>query len=276
MGKRINFIIFIFITVSILYSCRPSRLITEVYEEMEIDEVYTHFNNLHQNIETYSVRRINISLTNGDSRQSVRGSVRIKRDSIILLSFNMFAGIEAARIKLTPDSVLLVDRVNREYLKRKYIDSYNILPFNLDFYELQSVFIGKPPNISANMDDSFKEIEYENNDNITILKFSEFSNFQQRFSEGIHLKNTEIYLSNSMLINRILINDTGSGYNYKIDYEGYSEIDGVILPSKIDILQFRDDNVIKITMQMSGIEINRDIAFPFSLPNGYNELLKVK
>lgn len=271
MGQKFLITIYVVIVFSILNSCRPSLLITDEYEKIDIEDVYNHFNNLHQNIKTYSVRRISISVADGPYSQTVRGSVRIKRDSIILMSFNMFAGIEAARIKLTPDSVLMVDRINREYFKGEFVESHSILPFNLNFFELQTIFIGKPATIGVRIDDSFKELVYEDNSN-AILKFTELSHFKRKRTDDRQLKNTEIYINNKMLIKKILIDDIGSGFKYKIDYDRYSELDGVILPSVIDILQKRDENVLRITLQMSGIEINRDIAFPFNIPGGYNEL----
>lgn len=270
MRQRVKIIIFIGSTILFVNSCKPTFLITEEYDEIEMEEVYAHFTNQHNNIETYSVRRANISVTGRNLRQNVRGSVRVKRDSIILLSFNMFAGIEAARIKLTPDSVFVIDRINREYFKGRYVESQAILPFNLDFFELQSVFIGNPPNLNAEFTGLLKDVS--DNESYTILKFTENSRYRQNISDGIQIKNTEVYIDNNLLVNHVHIEDSGSGYNYKIEYDSYSEIEGVVLPSIIEILQTKEENSIIINFQMSGIEINRDLNFAFSIPEKYTEL----
>lgn len=51
--------------------------------------------------------------------QSVGGTLRLQRDRQVQLSLSKF-GIEGARIIFTPDSVIVLDRINKRYLKDTY------------------------------------------------------------------------------------------------------------------------------------------------------------
>ena len=69
------------------------------------------------------------------------GALRMRRDQVIRLQiFIPYIGAEAARIEFTPDYVLVVDRLHKQYVK----GDYNQLDFlrnnGLSFYSLQALF----------------------------------------------------------------------------------------------------------------------------------------
>lgn len=69
------------------------------------------------------------------------GALRMRRDQVIRLQiFIPYIGTEAARIEFTPDYVLVVDRLHKQYVK----GDYNQLDFlrnnGLNFYSLQALF----------------------------------------------------------------------------------------------------------------------------------------
>ena len=71
-----------------------------------------------------------------------KGQIRIRKDSIMWLSFSPALGIEMARIKITTDSVFYMNRINKTYLKGNYKFISDFLQTNIDFDILQSIIIG--------------------------------------------------------------------------------------------------------------------------------------
>lgn len=69
------------------------------------------------------------------------GALRMRRDQVIRLQiFIPYIGTEAARIEFTPDYVLVVDRLHKQYVKGDY-NQLNFLRNNgLSFYSLQALF----------------------------------------------------------------------------------------------------------------------------------------
>lgn len=76
-----------------------------------------------------------------DKSITVPGALRMRRDEVIRLQlFVPYLGTEVGRLEFTPDYVLVVDRLHKQYVK----GDYNQLDFlrnnGLNFYSLQALF----------------------------------------------------------------------------------------------------------------------------------------
>lgn len=71
---------------------------------------------------------------------SLDGKLQMRRDEVIRITITPFGLMEAARLEFTPDYVLLIDRINKEYVKAKYTDLDFLKNNGLDFFTLQSMF----------------------------------------------------------------------------------------------------------------------------------------
>ena len=65
----------------------------------------------------------------------------MRRDAVIQLSLTKF-GIEGARLVFTPDSITVLDRLNKRYLRTSYAELQQALQFDrpLTFATVQSFF----------------------------------------------------------------------------------------------------------------------------------------
>ncbi len=87
------------------------------------------------------VADLTFSATMGDKDVSVPGSLHMRKDQMIRLQlFVPLLHTEVGRLEFTPDYVLVVDRLHKQYVK----EDYNKLDFlranGLDFYALQALF----------------------------------------------------------------------------------------------------------------------------------------
>ena len=89
---------------------------------------------------TLFAKRINVKLNNGKKENSLRGSLKIKRDSFIQISVNAPLGIEVARVLFTPDSVKFVDMHNKKYFISDYNYFYDQFDVVMDYNYLQKIF----------------------------------------------------------------------------------------------------------------------------------------
>lgn len=83
--------------------------------------------------------RLKINLKSGSKTFDLGGSLRMKRNEVVQISLTML-GFEVARMEFAPDGVLLIDRVNKQYVKAAYTDLSFLRQARLDFYALQAMF----------------------------------------------------------------------------------------------------------------------------------------
>ena len=97
------------------------------------NEVYTHS----------IASKIKFTINTGRKDLSVSGSLRMKKDEVIRIQLTPFGLMEVGRIEFTKDYVLLMDRMNKEYIKAGYADVGFLQKNGLDFYALQALFWNK-------------------------------------------------------------------------------------------------------------------------------------
>lgn len=71
---------------------------------------------------------------------ALTGNLRMKRDDVIRLQLMAFGFVEAARLEFTKDYVLIMDRINKQYLKAPYNQIDFLRNSGINFFTLQGLF----------------------------------------------------------------------------------------------------------------------------------------
>lgn len=87
--------------------------------------------------------KIKFTLTSGKKDVTVAGSLKMKKDEVIRIQLTPFGLMEVGRLEFTKDYVLIMDRINHEYVKAAYTDVDFLSRNGLDFYALQALFWNK-------------------------------------------------------------------------------------------------------------------------------------
>ena len=90
--------------------------------------------------ETCITSRVRMELSSGGKSASVGGTLRMKRDDVIQLSIVTFGILEVARIEMTPDYFMLIDKMGKQYVKAAYRDVSFLRNADVDFYTIQAYF----------------------------------------------------------------------------------------------------------------------------------------
>lgn len=80
-----------------------------------------------------------VSLTGFGKDLTVQGSLRMRRDDVVRLSLR-FLGMEVGLLELTPQDVLVVDRIHKQYVRAPYAEVSFLRQAGLDFHSLQALF----------------------------------------------------------------------------------------------------------------------------------------
>jgi len=80
-----------------------------------------------------------------DNNFKATANIRIKKDSVIWLSLTATLGIEALRVMITQDSIAIIDRVKKEYMRYDFEELNKKLNFEFDFQTIQAMILGNLP-----------------------------------------------------------------------------------------------------------------------------------
>lgn len=89
---------------------------------------------------SYVSAKLKFSVEIGAQHLRLTGNLRMKRDDVIRLQLMAFGFVEAARIEFTKDEVLVVDRINKQFLRAPYRYVDFLRNSDIDFYTMQSLF----------------------------------------------------------------------------------------------------------------------------------------
>ncbi len=84
--------------------------------------------------------KVKFSVEVGAQDITLTGNLKMKRDDVIRLQLMAFGFVEAARIEFTKDYVLIMDRINKQYIKAPYVHIDFLRNSGLNFYSLQALF----------------------------------------------------------------------------------------------------------------------------------------
>ena len=136
-----------FILCSILFvSCGTKKTIdspssvktveTSTLKKMDyVRKVYNNATNA-KNI----VSKIDFTIDANGKNISVDGRIYMRKDEVIRVVLAPFGIMEVGRVEFTPDYVLVVDRMHKQYVKATYNDLSFLKNNGLNFYSLQALF----------------------------------------------------------------------------------------------------------------------------------------
>lgn len=84
--------------------------------------------------------KVKFSVEVGAQQLTLTGNLKMKRDDVIRLQLMAFGFVEAGRLEFTKDYVLIMDRINKQYLRVPYNQLDFMRNSGLDFYALQALF----------------------------------------------------------------------------------------------------------------------------------------
>lgn len=97
---------------------------------------------VHGNAQTakFITSKVKFSVEVGPQKLTLTGNLKMKRDDVIRLQLMAFGFVEAGRLEFTKEYVLVMDRINKLYLKVPYSHLDFLRNSSIDFYVLQALF----------------------------------------------------------------------------------------------------------------------------------------
>jgi hypothetical protein len=221
-----------------------SRFINDAFNKVKAHRI---------DFQTFSAK-IKVNYEGGDGRNyDFNAFIRIQKDHVIWVSINALLGIEAFRVIITPDSVKVVDKLEKVVRLRSVSYLQEVAHLPVDFNMLQDLIIGNPVYLDSNI------VSYRNDENgLSLMSIGAlFKNYITLNGNDYTLKHSKLDDVNVMRARTCDL--TYGDYERKdtIAFSTYRKI-SVAEKSKLDIqLGFKQFN------------FNETLSFPFSIPKNY-------
>ena len=145
MTRRIFQLLVVALMVAILASCSTTKSIKKSHSIEGMTE--TEFvENVIENAGGWNALTAKMSLSldwEGRGETKVSGTLRIKKGEVVQLSIAPLLGIEVARAEISPNGILVIDRMNKRYVEVSFAEVKALAKADLDFHTLQALFLNE-------------------------------------------------------------------------------------------------------------------------------------
>lgn len=256
------------------------REIPNITENRLLKSVYSNepdFNSLYS-------KRMDISFTQGGKSTSLRGTLKVQRDSFIQISISAPLGIEVGRVLLTPDSVKFVDSYHKKYFLSDYKYFYNKFDVNLSYDCFQKILTNTFFDFESCGGAELKERKYklDRADNSYILSTLEEKALDRKIKKLYRKKrkNKDFVL----ILQRIKIDplsfrplsvsleDVEEAAGVNVNYDDFQDFEGVFFPEKIAFSLFSDKDKMSLEIRFSRLEFNGVVEPNFRISSKYKRI----
>lgn len=259
--------------VATMASCFPSKKLTQAkpLPEMRAETLIDKMDSASIHCRTLSAK-INANAELKDKSQAFSMNLRMRSDSVIWLSVSAL-GIEAARFLITKDSIKMLDRINSKYTITDYSYLNNMLQIGVDFTMLQEMLLG---NYFSYLDAKKLRSSYVD-DQLYILSTLRKGKLKRAMEEKEFNKRIiqDVWLNpESARIVKMAIDDNKMNKKLIVSRDGFSLAEsesGMDTVSIAHHLTFKleAEKPALLDIQMSKVAVNKDLEFPFSIPDKY-------
>jgi len=254
-------------------SCKSTRsVLKQPLKEYDFNWLY---GKMQENQFNFNYVNAKFSLTYEEDRNKtdLRGQLRMKKDSIIWVSFSPALGIEAARIFLTDDSVKFINRLNKKYFEGEYSLLDSLLNTTIEYSILQSMLIGN--DLTQYDVNKYKASIDGGLYRITIQERRKIKKFLKSGELDTKVLVQNIWLDpDNFRIRRVDLKELHSGDDKKLEvvYNEYVQVGDQLFPDKITITISSQKSIV-IDVKFLRVEIDEELNFPFKIPGKYVKMI---
>lgn len=269
--KRLFLILFLIILSILYFSCQPAKQLNKVIapKDTSLVKINTQsvadsllmigntINRLRNNYIHFKTFNATIKVEyqdNNGKKPDIMARIRIIKDSVIWMSLTAtFLNFEIYRVLITKDSVVLLNKQDKEVQFRSmdYLQEVTQIPFN--YYTLQDLLIGNPIFMDSN-----------------VVAFRKTENQIMVSTAGEFFKHLLTLAADSYLLTHSKLDDVDISRNRTADitYSGFENRNGIVF-STLREITVSEKNKLDIQLNFKQYEFNKELSVFFNIPKNY-------
>lgn len=255
---------FFVISMCIFSACKSSKETTTDKVALERISKEERVNKIIKSEISYNT--ISADLKFAVKGMSVNTQMRMIKDKVIQFSFRYPFPLtgEAFKVIVTPDEVIIIDRLNKQYMKEPMKNIKNKFPFQFDYYSLEAMlsnklFIAGKKEISQKDIHSFN---IEENDYEVKINYTDKQNTRYDFISNYTNRIQETQINQHNLQAKIICNYTNWG----------KTSDKKDFPMTISYTLLIPNKSHNISMAFRSVDINSNFNIDYDIPTKYKQV----
>jgi hypothetical protein len=197
-----------------------------------------------------------------DKEMTATVDIRLAKDSLIWLNARVVF-IEGARVLVRPDSVFILDKINKKHYQYSFAELSQQAGFELNFARLQALILGNLPTQKLGSDANVEKQES------AFLVAQTEGNYQSIFT--INRKNKKL---TAIVVEDLQNPNPNKEPNLKVEYSEFTALAQQLFPfrcrAQIQYQRGGESQVNALLLEHKKVEFPKeDPNFPFSIPEGY-------
>lgn len=256
-----KFFIISLLISSLFFSCK----ITKSLSKKQSSQLSAIFDSISANYLDYEYLYIKSTLKFKSEKKSIKlkSSIKILKDSIIIVSLSPGLGIEAARIKFTKDSIYIMDRLSSHLTKASYkylLDSMNI---SVDYYDIVHILCNElfiyPKDKSLDIRNQF----------ISNYHLRKQNNGLELYRKTVSQIEQSIFVDPNYFITESFVKELNNNRTLQIKFTGLYSDEFKSIPKGISIFSLSDETLVSIELNYTKVLKNKSMKFSFKVPAKY-------
>jgi hypothetical protein len=189
---------------------------------------------------------------NGNSND-VTLNIRIQKGQKIWVSVTAIAGIEVARALITPDSLLVINKLQGLYLKKPFSYVYAYTSNQIDYSSLEALLVGNAIPQLLNENSKFQA------DSGRIILSGNLQELVYKLILGPDMKASHTELA-----------DGTQNQSLTVDNTTFIQAENRVLPSQINMSSTAKSKKVQMNLHYIKADFDLPLEYPFSIPSRYS------
>lgn len=284
----LNHIIYIVFFFLILASCKTSKVVTvEKVKPISTNRLIRKVEEKSFDYKMLSVKRIACQYESPNNKTSFRANLKSEKDKQILVTLSKI-NVPVARLYLTPDSVKMVNYLNKTYLNEDYQYLSDFVNADLDFETVQAILNNEAFSYRDDeRDNDFKEFVSYIDSGMYVLQSIKNRKLNKVLKKGKedkvdrYLKKLDeedfivqhLYIDpKTFKIRKIVLDDQSNERKVTVDFSEFVNVEKQLYPGNIEIHFTSPDKNLSMKIKLSKFSMEKDQSFNFSIPEKYDRM----
>ena len=273
----------ILLLIFLQFSCKSTyELGQKRAHGMSDNKLYNQIQDSSLMYKTLWVKRFSAHYESKGKSQNIRGSIKVLRDSIIMVQINAPTGIlEVARVYITPDSVKVLDRLKKKYIVSDFDYLSNKLNMDINFYTLQSILtneIFQLQDLNERHRPFIRNFKGKVIDDKYVFISDKAAKVERKLRKDKYWKLQKFNYQrfeidpSLMKITDVLVREFGEERDISMKYRDFINLGGQKFPSEL-VFKVKDSiQSLSCKLKYNKLVIDQELKFPFKVSSKYKRI----